>query len=211
MNNNVMLFLCKDNIVRIDITYTIYIPKYDKTYTGTSRNSYITINTGNHIKIDIGDEIYVNFIYNGETYNKYYNYLGDAIVHEIDIKDPLRVLYTLDYVTNNNVYDIKPTLDTNNNISYIRYKLLYSGGLASEVGDIDIEDILLIDTTKDVNNTLRVYFLKDGLYKLIFDIVDINNNIKTYNGDDIVIERITDSSITSGSGYKNKIYYIEWE
>jgi len=210
MNNNVMLFECKNGIQRIDITYTIHIPKYNKTYTGTSSNNYILINTGNSVHLYVDDEIYIEFTYDNIVYNKYYKYLGDGIKHEINVEDPLNLISTLNYVNDNNVYNIEPILDTNNTISYIRYKLYYQGGLASEVNDIDLEDILLVDTIKDATDIFKVYFLKDGTYKLVVDIVDINNNIKTIEGDNIIISNSNNTNI-GNSSLRNRINYIEWE
>jgi len=211
MNNNAMLFECKNGIQRIDITYTIHIPKYNKTYTGTSSNSYILINTGNNIYINKDDEIYIEFTYGNVLYNKYYKYLGDGIAHVIDVEDPLNLILTLNYVHDNNVYNIEPVLDTNVTIDYIRYKLYYQGGLASEVNDTNIEDILLVDTIKNSTDVFKVYFLKDGTYKLVTDVVDINNNIKTIEGNNIVISSIDGNTNTSSNMFRNKISYIEWE
>ena len=213
MNNNVMLFECKNGVQRIDIDYTIHIPKYNKIYTGTSSNSHILINTGNSIYINKDDDIYVNFTYNGIVYNKYYKYLGDGIAHEINVKDPLNLISTLNYTHDNNIYTIEPVLDTNNTISHIRYKVYYQGGLASEVNDINIEDILLVDTIKNSTDVFKVYFLKDGTYKLVVNVVDINNNIKTIKGNNIVISNTTDNNNnnTINSMFRNKISYIEWE
>ena len=210
MNNNVILFECRNGIQRIDITYTIHIPKYNKSYAGTSSNSYILINTGNDIHIDIYDEIYIEFTYNSILYSKYYRYLGNGIIHTIDVKDPLNLISTLNYTHDNNIYTIKPVLDTNNTISHIRYKLYYQGGLASEVNDINIEDILLVDTIKNSTDVFKVYFLKDGTYKLVVNVVDINNNIKTIEGNDIVIANIANNNINNNI-LRNKINYIEWE